>query len=185
MITANDFRPGMVVNFEGELYQVVEYQHVKPGKGAAFVRTKLRNLNSGATIERTLRPEQKYEQLRTEKRPMVYLYDDGDNLVFMDNETFEQLALPKSALGEKIELMKVDMPVDVLYIDGRPFDVELPILVELQVVETAPGVKGDTVSGGSKSATLETGAVIQVPLFIEQGDIIRVDTRTREYNSRV
>lgn len=185
MISANDFRPGMVVRFEGELFQVVEYQHVKPGKGGAFVRTKLRNLTSGATIERTLRPEQKYEQLRTEQRSMVYLYDEGDNLVFMDSETYEQLALPKGALGDKMDLMKVDMPVSVLYIDEKPFDVELPILVELQVVETAPGVKGDTVSGGSKSAVLETGAVIQVPLFIEQGEMIRVDTRTREYNSRV
>ena len=185
MISANDFRPGMVVRFEGELFQVVEYQHVKPGKGGAFVRTKLRNLTSGAAIERTLRPEQKYEQLRTEQRSMVYLYDEGDNLVFMDSQTYEQLALPKSALGDKMDLMKVDMPVSVLYIDEKPFDVELPILVELQVVETAPGVKGDTVSGGSKSAVLETGAVIQVPLFIEQGEIIRVDTRTREYNSRV
>jgi len=185
VISANDFRPGMVVRFEGDTYQVVEYQHVKPGKGGAFVRTKLRNLSTGAMVERTLRPEQKYEQLRTEKRPMVYLYDDGDQLVFMDSETYEQLPFPKSALEGKLDLMKIDMPVDILYIDGRPVDVELPILVELEVVETAPGVKGDTVSGGSKSAVLETGAVVQVPLFIEQGEIIKIDTRTREYNSRV
>lgn len=185
MISANDFRPGMVVRFEGDTYQVVEYQHVKPGKGGAFVRTKLRNLNTGAMVERTLRPEQKYEQLRTEKRPMVYLYDDGDQLVFMDSETYEQLPFPKSALEDKLDLMKIDMPVDILYIDGQPVDVELPILVELEVVETAPGVKGDTVSGGSKSAVLETGAVVQVPLFIEQGEIVKIDTRTREYNSRV
>ncbi len=185
MISANDFRPGMVVRFEGDTYQVVEYQHVKPGKGGAFVRTKLRNFTTGSIVERTLRPEQKYEQLRTEKRPMVYLYDDGDQLVFMDNQSYEQLPLPKSSLEGKLDLMKIDMPVDILYIDERPCDVELPILVELEIVETAPGVKGDTVSGGSKSAVLETGAVIQVPLFIEQGEVIRVDTRTREYNSRV
>ncbi len=181
MISANDFRPGMVVRFEGDTYQVIEYQHVKPGKGGAFVRTKLRNYTTGATVERTLRPEQKYEQLRTEKRPMVYLYDDGDHLVFMDNQSYEQLPVPKSSLEGKLDLMKIDMPVDILYIDDEPFDVELPILVELEIVETAPGVKGDTVSGGSKSAVLETGAVIQVPLFIEQGEIVRVDTRTREY----
>lgn len=116
---------------------------------------------------------------------MVYLYDDGDQLVFMDSETYEQLPFPKSALEDKLDLMKIDMPVDILYIDGQPVDVELPILVELEVVETAPGVKGDTVSGGSKSAVLETGAVVQVPLFIEQGEIVKIDTRTREYNSRV
>ncbi len=185
MISANDFRAGMVVRFEGDLYQVVEYQHVKPGKGGAFVRTKLRNLHTGGAMERTLRPEQKYDQVRTEKRPMVYLYEDGDQLVFMDNATYEQLSFSKEALGDKIEFMKIDMPVDVLYVDEAPFDVELPILVELQIVETAPGVKGDTVSGGSKTAILETGAAIQVPLFIEQGETIRVDTRTRVYNSRV
>ncbi|NLT34580.1 MAG: elongation factor P [Gaiellales bacterium] len=185
MISANDFRAGMVVRFEGDLYQVVEYQHVKPGKGGAFVRTKLRNLNTGGAMERTLRPEQKYDQVRTEKRPMVYLYEDGDDLVFMDKETYDQLSLSKESLGGKIEFMKVDMPVDVVYVDEAPFDVELPILVELEIVETAPGVKGDTVSGGSKTAVLETGATIQVPLFIEQGETIRVDTRTGAYNSRV
>lgn len=185
MISANDFRAGMVVRFEGDLYQVVDYQHVKPGKGGAFVRTKLRNLNTGSTVERTLRPEQKYDQVRTEKRPMVYLYEDGDQMVFMDNQTYEQLSLSKESLGNKIQFMKIDMPVDVVYIDEAPFDVELPILVELQIVETAPGVKGDTVSGGSKTAVLETGATLQVPLFIEQGETIRVDTRTNEYNSRV
>lgn len=116
---------------------------------------------------------------------MVYLYDDGDQLVFMDNQSFEQLPFPKSSLSDRLDLMKIDMPVDILYIDDQPFDVELPILVELEIVETAPGVKGDTVSGGSKTAVLETGAVIQVPLFIEQGEIIKVDTRTRAYNSRV
>jgi elongation factor P len=185
VISANQFRPGMTVRFEGETCQVVEYQHVKPGKGGAFIRVKLRNTTTGSIIERTLRPENKYDQLRTESRPMHYLYDEPDQVVFMDAETYEQLSLPKSLLEGKLDLMKVNMEVNMIYIDERPVDVELPTFVDLAVAETAPGVKGDTVSNVMKTATLETGATIQVPLFVEAGDAIRVDTRTREYNTRV
>lgn len=185
MISANQFRSGMTVRFEGEICQVVEYQHVKPGKGGAFVRVKLRNVITGAISDKTLRPENKYEQLRTESRAMTYLYDEPDQVVFMDAETYEQLGLPKSGFEGKLDFMKVNMEVNILYIDGEPFGVELPTFVDFEVTETDPAVKGDTVSNVMKAATIETGAVIQVPLFVEAGDVIRIDTRTREYNTRV
>ncbi|MFH0916815.1 MAG: elongation factor P [bacterium] len=184
MISTNQFKMGMTIRYEGDTYRIAEYQHVKPGKGGAFVRTKLRNVATGALIDRTFRPEQKFEQLHNESRPMTYLYEEPDQMVFMDAESFEQLALPKSALKERFDLMTLNMQVDVVYIDGEPFDVELPTFVDLKVLETAAGVRGDTVSGGSKGAVLETGATVQVPLFIEPGDVIRVDTRTREYVTR-
>ncbi len=184
MISTNQFKVGMTLRFEGETYRIAEYQHVKPGKGGAFVRTKLRNVVTGALIDRTFRPEQKFEQLRTESRPMTYIYDEADQVVFMDSATFEQLAIAKSTLEDRFDLMTVNMQVEVVYIDGDPFDVELPTFVDLRITETAAGVRGDTVSGGSKDAVLETGAVIQVPLFIEPGDMVRVDTRTREYVTR-
>jgi len=174
----------MTIRYEGETYRIVEFQHVKPGKGGAFVRTKLRNVSTGALIDRTFRPETKFEQLRTESRPMTYLYDEQDQVVFMDAETFEQLALPKNTLEGRFDLMTLNMQVDVIYIDGQPFDVELPTFVDLKIVETAAGVRGDTVSGGSKEAILETGASVQVPLFIDPGQVVRIDTRTREYLSR-
>jgi elongation factor P len=184
VISTNQFKVGMTIRYEGETYRIAEYQHVKPGKGGAFVRTKLRNIVTGALIDRTFRPEQKFEQLRTESRPMTYIYDDSDQMVFMDSESYEQLAMPKSTLADRFDLVTVNMQVDVVYIDGDPFDVELPTFVDLKVTETAAGVRGDTVSGGSKEAVLETGAAIQVPLFIEPGDVVRVDTRTREYVTR-
>ncbi len=184
MISTNQFKVGMTIRFEGEIYRIAEYQHVKPGKGGAFVRTKLRNVSTGALIDRTFRPEQKFEQLRTESKPMSYLYEEPEQVVFMDNETYEQLALPKSAFKDRLDLMTLNMQVDVIYIDGEPFDVELPTFVDLKVVETAAGVRGDTVSGGSKAAVLESGASVQVPLFIEPGDVVRIDTRTREYVTR-
>ena len=184
MISTNQFKVGMTIRYEGETYRIAEYQHVKPGKGGAFVRTKLRNVVTGALVDRTFRPEQKFEQLRTESRPMTYIYDDADQMVFMDSESYEQLALPKSALADRFDLVTVNMQVDVVYIDEEPFDVELPTFVDLKVNETAAGVRGDTVSGGSKEAVLETGAVVQVPLFVEPGDVVRVDTRTREYVTR-
>lgn len=184
MISTSDFKVGMTIRFEGDIYRIFEYQHVKPGKGGAFVRTKLKNAATGYVIDRTFRPEEKFEQLRTETRPMQYLYDEPDQLVFMDNESYEQLALPKSLLEGRLDLMTLNMEVNVVYIDDQPFDVELPTFVDLKVVETAAGVKGNTVSGGSKSAVLETGAVINVPLFIEPGEVIRIDTRTREYATR-
>ena len=184
MISTNQFRAGMTIRYEGETYRIAEYQHVKPGKGGAFVRTKLRNITTGSLVERTFRPEQKFEQLRTENRPMTYLYEEPDQVVFMDAASFEQLALPKSTLVDRFDLMTLNMQVDVIYIDGEPFDVELPTFVDLKIIDTAAGVRGDTVSGGSKAAVLETGAVVQVPLFIEPGDVVRVDTRTRDYVTR-
>ena len=184
MISTSQFKVGMTIRYEGDVCRIAEFQHVKPGKGGAFVRTKLRNVATGALVDRTLRPEQKFEQLRTESRTMTYLYDEPDQVVFMDSESFEQLALPKSTLEGRFDLMTVNMPVEVVYIDGAPFDVELPTFVDLKVLETAAGVRGDTVSGGSKEAVLETGAMVQVPLFIQPGDVVRVDTRTHEYSTR-
>ena len=184
MISTNQFKTGMTIRFEGDIYRIAEFQHVKPGKGGAFVRTKLRNVTTGSLVERTFRPEQKFEQLRTESRPMTYLYEEPDQVVFMDASSYEQLALPKSILEGRMDLMTLNMQVEVVYIDDEPFDVELPTFVDLKVTDTAAGVKGDTVSGGSKSAVLETGATINVPLFIEPDDVIRVDTRTREYVTR-
>lgn len=184
MISTNQFKTGMTIRYEGDIYRIAEFQHVKPGKGGAFVRTKLRNLVTGSLVERTFRPEQKFDQLRTENRPMTYLYDEPDQVVFMDAESYEQLPLPKSTLKDSFDLMTVNMQVEVVYIDGEPFDVELPTFVDLRVEETAAGVRGDTVSGGSKEAVLETGARVQVPLFIEPGDVVRIDTRTRDYVTR-
>jgi elongation factor P len=184
VISTNQFKVGMTIRYEGDMYRIAEYQHVKPGKGGAFVRTKLRNLATGSLVEKTFRPEQKFDQLRTEEHPMTYLYEDGDQMVFMDGESFEQLSLPKSILAESFDLMTLNMQVNVIYIDEQPFDVELPTFVDLKITDTAAGVRGDTVSGGSKSATLETGAVVQVPLFVEPGEVIRIDTRTREYVTR-
>jgi elongation factor P len=174
----------MTIRYEGDMYRIVEYQHVKPGKGGAFMRTKLRNMTTGSLIEKTFRPEEKFDQLRTEERPMQYLYEDGDQMVFMDAQSYEQLSLPKTVLEGRFDLMTLNMEVNVVYIDGDPFDVELPTFVDLKITETAAGVRGNTVSGGSKAATLETGAVIQVPLFVEPGETIRIDTRTREYVTR-
>ena len=184
MISTNQFKVGMTIRYEGDTYRIADFQHVKPGKGGAFVRTKLRSVVTGALIDRTFRPEQKFDQLRTESRPMTYLYDEPDEVIFMDAESFEQLALPKSTLKDRFDLMTVNMPVEVVYIDDEPFDVELPTFVNLKIVDTAAGVRGDTVSGGTKAAVLETGATVQVPLFIEPGDVVRVDTRTREYVTR-
>jgi elongation factor P len=184
VISTNQFKVGMTIRYEGETYRIAEYQHVKPGKGGAFVRTKLRNVTTGSLVERTFRPETKFEQLRTESRTMTYLYDEPDQVVFMDQESFEQLVVPKATLAGRFDLMTPNMPVEVVHIDDVPFDVELPTFVDLKIVDTAAGVRGDTVSGGSKTATLETGAVVQVPLFIEPGDVVRIDTRTREYVTR-
>lgn len=184
MISTNQFKVGMTIRYEGDIYRIAEYQHVKPGKGGAFVRTKLRNVSTGSLVDRTFRPEEKFEQLRTENRTMTYLYDEPEQVVFMDQESFEQLPLPKALLEGRLDLMTVNMEVEVVYIDDQPFDVELPTFVDLKVVETAAGVRGNTVSGGSKEATLETGAVIQVPLFIEPDDVVRIDTRTHEYSTR-
>jgi elongation factor P len=184
LISTNQFKTGMTIRYEGDTYRIAEFQHVKPGKGGAFVRTKLRNVATGSLVDRTFRPEEKFEQLRTESRSMTYLYDEPDQVVFMDAESFEQLSLPKTLLEGRLDLMTVNMVVDVVYIDDAPFDVELPTFVDLKVTDTPAGARGNTVSGGSKEATLETGAVVQVPLFIEPGDIVRIDTRNHEYSTR-
>jgi elongation factor P len=184
VISTNQFKTGMTIRYEGETFRIADFQHVKPGKGGAFVRTKLRNVVSGALVDRTFRPEQKFEQLRTESRPMTYLYEEPDQVVFMDAESFEQVPITKSILKDRLEFMTLNMQIDLVYIDDEPFDIELPTFVDLRVVDTAAGVRGDTVSGGSKSAVLETGATVQVPLFIEPEDVVRVDTRTGEYVTR-
>jgi len=185
MISTNDFRTGVKIEVDGELYSVIEFQHVKPGKGAAFVRTKLRNLRTGAVIERTFRAGEKVPQVRVERREMQYLYNDGENYVFMDTSNFEQLSLSRDKLEEQARFLKDDMLVYILLYEGETIGVELPNFVDLKVVQTEPGVRGDTATGGSKPATLETGAVVQVPLFIEEGDVIRIDMRTGEYIERV
>jgi len=185
MISTNDFRTGLTIELDGQVYMVVEFMHVKPGKGAAFVRSKLKNLETGATIERTFRAGEKVPRAHLDKRKMQYLYTDGDSYYFMDEETFEQMALSTEQLGDAIKYLKENMVINVLLHKNRTIGVDLPNFVDLKVVETEPGVKGDTATGGTKGATLETGAKVQVPLFIEAGDIIRVDTRTGEYMERV
>lgn len=185
MIAANDFRPGMVVEIDGELHVVMEFQHIKRGRGTAIVRTRLRNLKTGAITERTFMPEERYPRAFMERKPMLYLYHDGTHYVFMDQESFEQVSLDAALLGDATRWLRENTAVQVIFHDGRPLGVELPNAVELTVVETAPGVRGDTVHGGGKPARLETGAVVQVPFFVETGDRIRVDTRTGEYIERV
>ena len=185
MATTNDLRTGMVIELDGELYYVVEFLHVKPGKGAAFVRTKLKNVVTGRVIDKTFDAGARVNDVRLDRVEMQYLYSSGGDYYFMHNETYEQIAISDSMLEDVKGLLKENETVTVLMREDQPVAVELPTFVELKVVETSPGVKGDTVSGGTKPATLETGAVIQVPLFIEIGDTVRVDTRTKEYVSRV
>lgn len=184
MISAGDFKNGVTFEFEGNVYQVVEFQHVKPGKGAAFVRTKLKNVINGGVVEKTFRPTDKMPKAHIERRDMEYLYQDGDLFYFMDQETYEQIPLSSEQLGDALKFVKENMLVKILSYKGSVFGVEPPNFVELQVMETEPGFKGDTATGATKPATLETGAVINVPLFIEEGEMIRVDTRTGEYMER-
>ena len=184
MISAGDFKNGVTFEFEGNVYQVVEFQHVKPGKGAAFVRTKLKNVINGGVVEKTFRPTDKMPKAHIERRDMEYLYQDGDLFYFMDQETYEQIRLSSEQLGDALKFVKENMLVKILSYKGSVFGVEPPNFVELQVTETEPGFKGDTATGATKPATLETGAVINVPLFIEEGEMIRVDTRTGEYMER-
>ena len=185
MITTNQFKNGNHIEVEGTIFKIVEFQHVKPGKGGAFVRTKLRRAADGAVIDKTFRAGEKFRSVHTEARKMQFLYADGTDAHLMDTESYEQIAVPESAVAEPLRWMKPSDEVDVLFIDERPSDLQLPSAVNLQVTETDPGVRGDTVSGGSnKPATLETGARIQVPLFVEVGETVRVDTRSGEYVSR-
>jgi len=185
MISAGDFRPGMVVEMDGDLYAVVEFQHNKRGRGTAVVRARVRSLRTGAITERTFMPEERFPQAYLERRRMQYLYRDGDHYVFMDQETFEQLPLDTALVGDDTLYLRENTDATVVLHEGRPIALELPNAVELEVTETAPGVRGDTVAGGSKPARLETGAVVQVPFFVEQGDRVRVDTRSGAYLERV
>lgn len=185
MISAGEFRNGITFEFEGNVYQVIEFQHVKPGKGAAFVRTKLKNVITGGVVEKTFRPTEKFEKAHIERKNMAYSYNDGDLYYFMDNETFDMLPLAPDQLGDALKFVMENMNVTILSYKGNVFGVEPPTFVELAISDTEPGFKGDTTTGATKPATLETGAVINVPLFVNQGDKIRVDTRTGEYMERV
>ncbi len=184
MISTNEFKNGMHISLDGIVYRIVEFQHVKPGKGGAFVRTKLKALNSGSVVDKTFRAGEKMPRVRTETTNVSYLYNDGTDVVLMDSETFEQINLPLDTLTEELRFMRENDTVQLLLVDGKPTAVQLPASVELQVVATEPGVKGDTVSNVTKPATLETGAIVQVPLFVEQGERIKVDTREARYISR-
>ena len=185
MTTTNDLRGGMVLEIDGTLYSVVEFQHVKPGKGGAFVRTKLKNVATGRVTDKTFNAGEKVTAVRIDRVEMQYMYGSGEEYHFMNSETYDQIALPASMVEEVVPLLKENTVVTVQMREGQVLAVELPTFVDLKIVETAPGVKGDTVSGGTKPAKLETGKVIQVPLFVEEGAVVRVDTRTGEYVSRV
>ena len=185
MISTNQFRNGAAIRVDGKRFTILYFQHVKPGKGGAFVRTRLRNLDTGAVIEKTFRAGEKVESVRTESRPMTFLYSDGDLYYFMDSETYEQIAIPSEVLAETINYLVPNAEMEVLLADGEVVSVEPPVHTELEVAQTDPGLKGDTATGGSKPATLETGLVVQVPLFVTVGDKVRVDTRTKEYLTRV
>jgi elongation factor P len=185
MISAGDFRNGITIEFEGNVYQIIEFQHVKPGKGAAFVRTKLKNIINGGVVEKTFRPTEKCPQARIDRKDMQYLYSDGDLFYFMDVETYDQIALDPNAIGDALKFVKENEMVKICSHNGNVFAVEPPLFVELQITETEPGFKGDTAQGATKPAVVETGATVYVPLFVEQEDVIKIDTRTGEYLSRV
>ncbi len=185
MLSTNQFRNGNHIEVDGTIFKILVFQHVKPGKGGAFVRTRLRRASDGAVIDRTFRAGEKFRAVRSEVRRMQFLYRDGTDAHFMDSESYEQLTIPESAIADALRFMKDSEEVDLLYIDERPADVQLPSAIDLKVTETDPGLRGDTASGGgTKPAVLETGAKIQVPLFVNVGDAVRVDTRSGEYVSR-
>ena len=184
MISAGDFRNGITIELEGNVYQIIEFQHVKPGKGAAFVRTKLKNIQSSGVVEKTFRPTEKCPQARIDRKDMQYLYSDGDLFNFMDVETYDQVALNAETIGDSLKFVKENEMCKVCSHNGNVFAVEPPLFVELEITDTEPGFKGDTATGATKPATVETGAVVYVPLFIEQGEKIKIDTRTGEYLSR-
>ncbi len=185
MVTAGDFKKGLTVEWDGGIWTIVDFQHVKPGKGAAFVRTKIKNIITGAVVERSFNPTDKMPKAIIETKVMQYLYNDGDLFYFMDNETFEQLALPKEQVEDSIPFMKENTEATIRFYKGAPFSVEAPTFVDLEVTHTEPGFKGDTASNTTKPATVETGFTLQVPLFIEIGDKLHIDTRTGEYLNRV
>ncbi|MDO5096217.1 MAG: elongation factor P [Peptostreptococcaceae bacterium] len=185
MVTAGDFRKGVTFEIDGQPYLIVDFQHVKPGKGAAFVRTKYRNLKTGVIREEAFNPNDKFPKATIETKEMQYLYNDGELYYFMDNETYEQVPLNYEQVEDAVKWVKENEVVTIRFYQGTAFQVEAPNFVELEVIETEPGVKGDTATNVTKAATMETGTVVQVPLFINQGEIIRIDTRTGEYMSRV
>ena len=185
MISAGDFRNGITIEYENSIYQIIEFQHVKPGKGAAFVRTKLKNIISGGVVEKTFRPTEKCPQARIDRKEMQYLYEDGDLYYFMDTENYEQIGLNADKVGDALKFVKENEMVKVCSHNGNVFAIEPPLFVERVITDTEPGFKGDTATGATKPATVETGATVYVPLFVEQNDVIKIDTRTGEYLSRV
>ena len=185
MISAGDFKNGVTLEIEGNIYQILEFQHVKPGKGAAFVRTKLKNIINGGAVERTFRPTEKFPKAHIERKDMQYLYSDGELFHFMDIETYDQIALNEDAIGDSLKFVKENEMVKICSHKGNVFAVEPPLFVELEITDTEPGFKGDTATGATKPAIVETGAKVMVPLFVEIGNVIKIDTRTGEYLSRV
>ena len=185
MVSAGDFRNGITLEIDGRVVQIIEFQHVKPGKGAAFVRTKLKDVINGGVVEKTFRPTEKFPQARIDKVDMQYLYNDGDLYYFMNNETYDQIAVAPDVIGTALKFVKENDVCRVCSYNGSVFSIEPPMFVELEITDTEPGFKGDTATGATKPATVETGATVYVPLFVETGDRIRIDTRTEEYMSRV
>ena len=185
MISAGDFRNGVTLEIEGQIFQIIEFQHVKPGKGAAFVRTKLKNIINGGVVEKTFRPTEKFPTARIDRVDMQYLYSDGDLYHFMNVENYDQIALNADAIGDSLKFVKENEMVKLCSHNGSVFSVEPPLFVELKITDTEPGFKGDTATGATKPAVVETGATVYVPLFVEQDDVIKIDTRTGEYLSRV
>lgn len=185
MISAGDFRNGVTLEIEGNVYQILEFQHVKPGKGAAFVRTRLKNIINGGVVEKTFRPTEKFPAARIDRVDMQYLYSDGDLFHFMNTETYDQIALNSDDVGDALKFVKENEMVKICSHNGNVFAVEAPLFVELEITDTEPGFKGDTATGATKPATVETGAVVYVPLFVETGNKIKIDTRSGEYLSRV
>ena len=184
MISASEFRNGVTIEYEGDIYTILEFQHVKPGKGAAFVRTKIKNIKTGSVVEKTFRPTERMGKAFIDRKDMQYLYTDGELFHFMDNETFEQIAVNSSDVGDTLKFVKENEMVKILSYNGEIFGIEPPLFVELEITDTEPGFKGDTATGATKPATVETGATVNVPLFVNQGDVIKIDTRTGEYLSR-
>ncbi len=185
MISTNQFKNGTHIEIDGKIWKIIEFQHVKPGKGGAFVRSKLRRIEDGSVIDKTFRAGEKFRPVRTESRKMQFLYDSGDSAVFMDSRDYEQIEIPTASLGDSMQWVLPNSDVEILFVDEQASDVQVPSAIEMKVTQTDPGLKGDTASGGgTKPATLESGVTIQVPLFIEEGESIRVDTRKGEYMSR-
>lgn len=184
MISAGDFRNGVTIEYEGNIYQIIEFQHVKPGKGAAFVRCKLKNIISGGAVEKTFRPTEKMPKAHIERKDMQYLYNDGELYHFMDVESYDQIAVDESSIGDSLKFVKENEMVKILAHKGHVFAIEPPLIVELEITETEPGFKGDTATGATKPAIVETGAKVLVPLFVEQGEMVKIDTRTGDYLGR-